>query len=74
VDFGFDELAYDSDRSLIQPSVSVYWTVGRRRDEAGTMTNESFICVKRQAPPSELRRRLAAAEAAEIIAEAERQE
>lgn len=73
-EFAFDELAYESDVELIAPDVRIYWTVGKRWDEAGTMMNDSFVRVKRQAPRSELRWRLAAARAAELLAEAEEQE
>ena len=66
-EFDFDELAYDSDRSLIAPDAVVYWTVGRRRDEAGTVSNQSLVRVRRQPPPSALRQKLAAEEVAALL-------
>jgi hypothetical protein len=73
MDFGFDELAYETDRGLIRPGVSVYWTVGRRKDEGGMLTNQSLVRVKREARPSGVRLRHAAEEAAGLIAEAREQ-
>jgi hypothetical protein len=73
MDFGFDELAYEMDRGLIRPGVSVYWTVGRRKDEGGMLTNQSLVRVKRETRPSEARLRQAAKEAARFVAEAREQ-
>ncbi len=69
-EFGFDELAYEADRDLIVRDAVVYWTVGRRRDEAGTFSNQSLVRVRRQAPPSGPRKQLAAQEVADLLADA----
>jgi len=70
-EFGFDELAYEAEQALIAPTVWIYWTVGRRKDEFGTVFNESFVRIRRSTEPSVARRRIAAAEVAEILADAE---
>jgi hypothetical protein len=66
-EFDFDELAYETDRDLITPGAVVYWTVGRRRDEAGTFSNQSLVRVRRRPPTSALRRKLAQTEVAELL-------
>jgi hypothetical protein len=74
VEFSFDELAYPADRELVTRDAKLYWTVGRRKDEAGTVSNDSLVRVRRQVPPSIERQRRGAEEAAAFLAEAREQE
>jgi hypothetical protein len=66
-DFDVAELSYASDRAAIEVGSVFYWTVGPRNDEAGTRSYVSVIRLRRTAPASPYRRRLAAKEAAKIV-------
>ena len=51
-DFSFDDLAAESDQPLVVPGAIFYWTVGRARNAAGTVTNLSLLRFRRLLPPT----------------------
>jgi hypothetical protein len=66
-EFYFEDLANESDRELVQPGAVFYWTVGRGRNDAGTIENRSLVRFRRLPPPSAARQRLADLEADSIL-------
>jgi hypothetical protein len=46
-DFSLDDLADQGDRTLVEPGAIFYWTIARRWNSAGTMTNESLVRFRR---------------------------
>jgi len=45
-EFDLEEVS-ESDFELVQPGATFYWSIGRRRNEAGTVTNFSFVRFRR---------------------------
>lgn len=66
-EFSEDDLANESDRELIQPGAVFYWTIGRARNTAGTVTNVSLVRMRRLPPPSRARMVWATREASEML-------
>jgi hypothetical protein len=66
-DFSFDDLAADSDQSLVVPGAIFYWTVGRARNAAGTVTNLSLLRFRRLLPPTSAQTSLAEHEAFDLL-------
>lgn len=66
-DFYFDDLADPSERVLVVPGAVFYWTLGRAKNEAGTITNTSLVRFRRLPPPGIYQRKLAEDEARELI-------
>lgn len=56
-DFSIDDLANDDDKELVQIGAVFYWTVGRARNAAGTVTNVSLVRFRRLPPPGPLSQR-----------------
>jgi hypothetical protein len=46
-EFEVDDLANESDIPLVQPGAIFYWTIGRARNAAGTITNVSLVRFRR---------------------------
>lgn len=70
-DFYFDDLANESDRDLVAPGAVFYWTIGKARNRAGTVTNSSLLRFRRIPSPSSYQKRRAARLAAEILNDAD---
>jgi hypothetical protein len=51
-EFSYDDLSTESDRSLVIPGAVFYWTIGRSRNAAGTITNQSLVRFRRLPPPT----------------------
>jgi hypothetical protein len=66
-EFSFDDLANESDRSLVVPGAVFYWTVGRSRNRAGTVANLSLLRFRRLPPPTPVRMSLAEQEANDLL-------
>jgi hypothetical protein len=67
--FAFDDLANDDDRDLVSEGAIFYWTVGKGRNAAGTVSNVSLVRFRRVPPPGAFQERVAKAEAAELLQE-----
>ena len=72
-EFDFDDLAHPSERDLVKEGALFYWTIGRARNEAGTVTNTSLVRFRRVPPPSTYQAAHAEEEAAEILRFAEQE-
>ena len=46
-EFSFEDLAAEDDQSRVVPGAVLYWTVGRARNAAGTITNLSLVRLRR---------------------------
>jgi len=68
-DFSFDDLATDSDRALVREGAIFYWTVGRGKNVAGTVSNVSLVRFRRLGPAGPVQKRLAQREARELFAD-----
>jgi hypothetical protein len=66
-DFSTDDLADESDRSLVVPNAVFYWTIGRARNSAGTVTNVSLVRFRRLPPPTRYLLERAEREAKELL-------
>jgi len=66
-EFSFDDLATEADRSLAVPGAVFYWTVGRSRNAAGTVTNLSLVRFRRLPPLTPAQASLAEREAAALL-------
>jgi hypothetical protein len=66
-DFSFDDLATESDRSLVVAGAIFYWTVGRSRNAAGTVTNLSLVRFRRLPAPTKTQMVQAEREAEELL-------
>lgn len=66
-DFSFDDLANEGDRELVQDGARFYWTIGRAKNQAGTLFNVSLLRFRRVPAMTERRARLADAEAAALL-------
>jgi hypothetical protein len=66
-EFSLGDLANDDDRPLVQRGAVFYWTVGRARNEAGTVTNVSLIRFRRLPPPTRAQRERSEREAEELL-------
>ena len=66
-EFSFDDLATESDQSLVLPGAIFYWTVGRSRNAAGTVTNLSLVRFRRLPPPTRVQASLAEQEADDLL-------
>ena len=53
-EFLFEDLAIESDVKLVAPGAVFYWTLGRAKNEAGTVANSSMIRFRRLPLPSKL--------------------
>ena len=51
-EFSFDDLERRTDHSLIVPGAVLYWTIGRFRNAAGTVTNQSLLRLRRLPAPT----------------------
>lgn len=51
-DFSFEDLSNESDESLVVPGAVFYWTIGRSRNAAGTVTNLSLVRFRRLPAPT----------------------
>jgi hypothetical protein len=65
-EFSFDDLATQNDRVLAVPGAIFYWTIGRSRNEAGTIENASLVRFRRLVPLSQAQARRAEQEAATL--------
>lgn len=45
--FSLDELSSEDDRALVKPGAVFYWTIGKGRNAAGTLTNVSLVRLRR---------------------------
>ncbi len=66
-DFGYDDLADESDHDLVMEGAVFYWTVGKSRNAAGTYTNTSLVRFRRLPPPSTYQTQEAGREAAALL-------
>jgi hypothetical protein len=66
-EFTFDDLATEGDYPLVVPGAVFYWTVGRSRNPAGTITNLSLVRIRRLAATTPAQVSAAEAEADEIL-------
>ena len=66
-EFTLDDLATEGDRSLVVPGAIFYWTIGRSRNAAGTVTNLSLVRFRRLLPPTPEQARLAEQEAEDLL-------
>jgi hypothetical protein len=66
-DFAYDDLADESDRELVTEGAVFYWTVGKARNFAGTITNVSLVRFRRLPPPTLHQRREARREVAALM-------
>ena len=66
-EFSFDDLANESDRDLVQPGAVFYWTIGKSRNGAGTLTNVSLVRFRRIPTPTLQRQQRARREAEELL-------
>jgi hypothetical protein len=55
-DFDYEDLAEESDLERVVEGAVFYWTIGRSRDRAGTVTNASLLRFRRIPPPSRYQR------------------
>jgi hypothetical protein len=65
-DFSNEELT-EADLDLIEPNAVFYWTIAKRRNAAGTVTNESLVRFRRLAQPTAYEQQLAAHEADDLL-------
>lgn len=68
-EFSYEDLANESDRELVQPGAILYWTIGRARNSAGTVTNVSLVRFRRLASPGAFQLRRARLEAQDLLRE-----
>jgi hypothetical protein len=66
-EFSFEDLASESDQSLVVPGAVFYWTVGRSRNPAGTIANLSLVRFRRLPPPTPVQMSLAEQEATDLL-------
>lgn len=66
-DFSTKDLADESDRSLVQPNAVFYWTIGRQRNSAGTVTNVSLVRFRRRPLPTRFQIESAEREARDLL-------
>lgn len=66
-DFDLDDLADESDKALVVEGAVFYWTIGRYKNAAGTVSNMSLVRFRRIPPPTSYRRRLAGIEAEQLL-------
>lgn len=66
-DFDYEDLADESDEELVGEGAVFYWTLGRSRNAAGTITNVSLVRFRRLPQPGPHQRELADAEARELM-------
>lgn len=65
-EFSFDEIT-PADHELIVPGALFYWTLARKTNEAGTLTNESLVRFRRIPPPGDYHDRVARQEAEVLL-------
>jgi len=70
-DFDFDDLADESDYDLVAEGAVFYWTVGKSRNPAGTLTNTSLVRFRRLPPPTPYQNAVARREAVQLLADLE---
>jgi hypothetical protein len=68
-DFEYDDLADEDDLGRVAEGAVFYWTVGKSRNAAGTITNTSLVRFRRLPPPTLSQIREAARQAAELLAD-----
>lgn len=68
-DFTFADLSTESDRGLVREGAIFYWTVGRGKNDAGTVSNVSLVRFRRLVPAGPVQKRLAQLEAGELFAD-----
>ena len=66
-EFSFEDLAVEDDRALVQPGAVFYWTIGRARNEAGTMTNTSLVRFRRLPATTRTEQERAESEAEDLL-------
>ena len=66
-DFSFDDLSDDADVDLVENGAVFYWTVGRARDDWGTIKKSSLVRFRRLPTPTSYMSNLAATEAAALL-------
>ncbi len=66
-EFSLDDLDFDSDRGLVVPGAVLYWTVGRARNAAGTVSNTSLVRLRRLPALSSAQKVAAELEAEEMF-------
>lgn len=66
-DFDYEDLADDSDHELVVEGAVFYWTIGKSRNAAGTITNTSLVRFRRLPPPTASQMRQAAREAEALL-------
>ena len=67
-EFSFDDLSTE-DRERVEPGASFYWTLGKDKNDAGVVTNQSLVRFRKLAPMSRYRRMLAEKEAEGLLEE-----
>lgn len=65
-DFSFDEIT-PGDHPLIVPGALFYWTLARKTNEAGTLTNESLVRFRRIPPVGGYHEKIARSEAERLL-------
>jgi hypothetical protein len=68
-DFEYGDLADDSDLELVSQGAVFYWTVGKSRNAAGTLTNTSLVRFRRLPPASPYQARETSREAEAMLAD-----
>jgi hypothetical protein len=66
-DFSWDDLAIPAERDLAVENAVLYWTIGRRRNAAGTYENVSLVRFRRLPTVTGYQRRLARHEAETLL-------
>lgn len=66
-DFDYEELADPAERALVSIGAVFYWTIGKSRNAAGTLTNQSLVRFRRLPPVSAQMRARASAEAEALL-------
>jgi hypothetical protein len=66
-EFSVEDLANDDDRDLVKPGAVFYWTIGRARNQAGTVTNVSLVRFRRLPVPTRSQHERAEREAEELL-------
>jgi hypothetical protein len=66
-DFEFEDLSDPSDIDLVAPGAVFYWTIGRCKNEAGTITNTSLVRFRRLPSPGVYQQRQAEKEAESLL-------
>jgi hypothetical protein len=66
-EFDFEDLSDPGDLDLVGEGAVFYWTIGRSKNDAGTITNTSLVRFRRLPPPTSFQRRRAEVEASAFL-------